>query len=369
MCEHILASGRSAAFVVKAGRKQYRADQLSKQLVLALASLILTSCGAASDGGSAALSITSGGATAHAVRERLYVNNGFGEPNCGYPIWGFDISDSGDVPPRLKLCAGPSLHGLLQTNDGMLYVSFASQAPSNTRGIWVYAADVASGGAPIRVINCGGITDPGRMALDSSGNLYVTNGTVLTEQNVLVFPPGANGCITGNRIIAGPHTGLSGPRGVAIRGDILYVSTGRPGACGPPGVLEFRAAASGDAAPVAVINGPKTLIGMPGAIGFDRDGNLYVANSTLAGSSILVFAPGASGDVAPTRVIEGPDSGLSGASDLSVRSDGTLYVANYYADDVTVYAPGENGDVPPIRVLGGPETMIRFTHSVSVPPE
>jgi DNA-binding beta-propeller fold protein YncE len=205
------------------------------------------------------------------------------------------------------------------------------------------------------------------MALDSAGNLYVANYNSLSS-SVSVFARGANGCVTGNRVIAGPHTGIAGPWSLAINGSTLYVGNLLAGPCGPTAILAFSVNASGDTAPSYVITGSETLITGPWGIGFDNAGNMYVADNSAnpSNSHILVFSSSAKGNVAPIRNISGPHTGLLSLSDLSVRHEGTVYAAAYDANSVSVFPPQANGDVAPIRVIQGPNAMINFPLAVSV---
>ena len=86
------------------------------------------------------------------------------------------------------------------------------------------------------------------VALDGTGNLYVTN---LVVNSILVFPAGATDNVPPLRTISGTNTGLSSPTGVVL----------------------------------------------------DNAGNLYVTNNNV--NSITVYPPGASGNVPPSRTISG----------------------------------------------------------------
>src|SRR5438093_97548 len=89
-------------------------------------------------------------------------------------------------------------------------------------------------------------------------------------------------------------------------------------------------------------------------------------NNNIPGSgrfeppSITVYRKDASGDVAPLRVIQGPKTGLDWPTSIAVHPDrGEVFVANDTADTVTVYRTTDNGDVAPVRVLKGPKSMIK----------
>jgi DNA-binding beta-propeller fold protein YncE len=80
--------------------------------------------------------------------------------------------------------------------------------------------DLRSNVAPIRTIE-GHKTqmhDPRGIALDASGNIYVTNQCCSRKQtSATIYAAGARGNAAPINIISGPNTGLNGPVGIAIR--------------------------------------------------------------------------------------------------------------------------------------------------------
>lgn len=150
--------------------------------------------------------------------------------------------------------------------------------------------------------------------------------------------------------IAGDNTGLESPYGVALDSSCnVYVTNGwaQDGK-----VLVFSAGSDGDVAPTRVISGPNTLLDNQYVLGIatDADDYLYVTDDD---SRVLVFAPGASGDVAPVRVIEGGNTELSAATFIDVGDDGKIYVTDNDNGTVKVFAAGADGDVAPLLVING----------------
>jgi sugar lactone lactonase YvrE len=79
----------------------------------------------------------------------------------------------------------------------------------------VYAAGAGGNVAPTRTIagSSTGLSTPTGIALDASGNIYVTtNG----NRSVVVFAPSASGNVTPLRTIEGGATGLANPLLLAI---------------------------------------------------------------------------------------------------------------------------------------------------------
>ena len=117
------------------------------------------------------------------------------------------------------------------------------------------------------------------MALDSTGNLYVSNSDSIT-----VYAPSAPGNAAPIRTISGAQTGLSNPLGVAL----------------------------------------------------DSAGCLYVAN--ILGSSVTIYAPGTTGNAAPRRTVSGARMGLSRPGCVALDASGNLYASNIKNNSITVYA-------------------------------
>ena len=73
------------------------------------------------------------------------------------------------------------------------------------------------------------------------------------------------------------------PRSLLIPGDIWVANAGNNS------LTEYGPGANGDAAPIATVSGPATILNMPVALGQDEHGNLLVAN--LFSKSVTRFPP------------------------------------------------------------------------------
>ena len=60
------------------------------------------------------------------------------------------------------------------------------------------------------------LDEPNRVALHSSGKIYVTNGHGGQDESITVYPAGSSGDVAPIITITGPDTGLSGANGIAI---------------------------------------------------------------------------------------------------------------------------------------------------------
>jgi streptogramin lyase len=157
--------------------------------------------------------------------------------------------------------------------------------------------------APQVVLPFAGLSQPGSVAVDVAGSVYVTSG----GNQVLKLAPGA---ITW---VALPSTGLSRAVGVAVDagGNVYVTGAGNQ-------VLKL---ASGATTWVAL---PFTGLNDPHAVAADTAGNVYVVDGQLESSRVLKLAAGAT---IPTEL---PFGSLTGATGFAVDSTGSVYVADAY---------------------------------------
>lgn len=201
------------------------------------------------------------------------------------------------------------------------------------------------------------------LEIESPPALFIS---VRGSDAVMMFSLSASGNASPMAVLQGSSTGLHQPYGVVRdpAGRLIvanYTSNS---------VTTFAPGASGNAAPLSSIQGPHT--GLSGPVGITRDnaGYLYVANDQ--GQSVTVYAPGASGDASPVASISGSQTLLSGPAGLVVDQAGRLYVANtccgpaISGNRVTVYAPGATGNVAPVAVIAGPNTGLQRPHGLAL---
>jgi len=134
-------------------------------------------------------------------------------------------------------------------------------------------------------------------------------------------------------------------------------------------IAAFARLAKDNAAPVRVIAGQKTLLGRDAHdIRYDAVHDEVFVTSRDA-QSVLVYRGGASGEEAPIRVIQGPHTQMGSSRDDRVEVDtihNELYVPT--GDTVLVFPRDANGDVAPIRVIQGPHTRFRSAEAIAVDP-
>jgi DNA-binding beta-propeller fold protein YncE len=240
----------------------------------------------------------------------------------------------GDVPPDRQLRTPHGTFGIAvdeETQEMFLTVQHDS-------AISVFKKGAKGGEAPIRLVQGDRtkLQDPHGMALDTRNKLlYVTNHGSVHQVRASVPSQGkarrrenpANWPLTREDVVPGSGLML------------------------PPSITVYPENASGDVAPLRVIQGSKTQLDWPTGIAVDPEHDeLFVAND--GGNSVLVFTASAEGDVAPIRVIKGPKSLVSNPTGVYLDTKNhELWVASFGNHTAAAYNPTANGDIAPIRVI------------------
>lgn len=204
-----------------------------------------------------------------------------------------------------------------------------------------------------------GLFHPSGIALDLRGNLYATNAS--SNDSVTVYAASATGDARPIATIEGGNTKLSNPAGIALdsKGNI-YVANQPFGS-----ITVYDAGSNGNVMPTAIITGSATGLANPTGIALDSSGNIYVADrGDQNGGNIMVYPAGSDGNVKPSATISGSRTGLVIPWGIALGSDGKIYVANCGScvhdhkvrDRITVYASGSNGNVAPSATITGDRT-------------
>ena len=182
------------------------------------------------------------------------------------------------------------------------------------------------------------------------------------------------------RVIAGQKTLLSRTMH-DIRYDAIHdeIVVSNPFA---QAILTFRGSATGEEAPIRVIQGPKTMIGNVDRVGIDPANNeIYVPIR----ESVLVFPRTGTGDIVPARVIRGPDTTLTRARSVGVDPVRNVVAVAVDGDrstqrggqpgegklpSIVIFSRTASGNVKPLRVIEGPRTeIVRFSQIQVYPPK
>jgi sugar lactone lactonase YvrE len=326
--------------------------------------------------GSRAVAVT----VAAADGQSLYVVNdghdGAIDGNSPLPPWSVAVYTGNAAAARTLSGANSGFmerfmdpQGVALDGAGRLYVADGM----GRNRILVFAPGAEGNAAPVDSIYGAntGLSYPHSIAFDAAGRLYVANVVPPPADlySVTVYAAGATGNATPIATIQGSNTALS-PLSIAVdAAGRLYAANGASS------ITVYAAGANGNATPVAIIQGSRTGLNDPGGIAVDRSGNIYVGNFLACGSdnttqSILVFGAGASGNASPIATIQGSNTGLDGAYGLAVDAAGRLWVANSTScpsrmenpepsfGSITVYSPGATGNIAPVARIAGNSTAL-----------
>lgn len=186
--------------------------------------------------------------------------------------------------------------------------------------------------------------------------------TIQYPPQMAVYRKEASGNEKPLRVLQGDQTRLSDVHGIGLDtakqllfintwGNISDYKTAGTGRFESASIAVYSQDASGNTAPLRIIQGPKTQLDWPGAMSVNpATGELYVANDM--GQSILVFHETDQGDVAPVRVIKGPKTGLSYPTGVFVDTkNNELWASNLGNSSATCYPLNANGNVAPVRTI------------------
>jgi sugar lactone lactonase YvrE len=343
-----------------------------KILILAagLGAAALSGCGGSSGGTSTPTPPVSVGTPASTVFVVQNITTTFGSlPQ----ILEFPAGANGSVAPTssLTLASGELVQGVAVDASGQIYVSgiLISQAAV----IQVFAAGASGTATPVRTITLPNGADPVAMTLDASGQLFVVDDS----QELLVYSSTADGTAVPTRTISGALTTLGPTADIAVDSSgSIYVATvvataGADGTSYSGKIQVFAPGATGNVGPQRVITNSNLFLG----VAPDAEGNLYASldvPTTGGTSSIVEYAASANGAATPTRTISGAATELATAGALRVDAAGKIYVPNQAISETSTtyslytFAPTASGNVAPVAAMtssswtaGAPEIAIK----------
>ncbi len=132
----------------------------------------------------------------------------------------------------------------------------------------------------------------------------------------------------------------------------LYVAN-----AGGSSVLGFGAGASGNVPPTVAIAGDRTTLDKPCAVALDPSRRLIVGDRD---GRVIVFAGGANGNAAPLSVI----SGLKSVCGVESDAQNHIWAVDSGASSIDEYARGAHGDAVPMRTIEGPYTTLNHPFNI-----
>jgi len=139
-----------------------------------------------------------------------------------------------------------------------------------------------------------------------------------------------------------------------------------------PQIAAFARLAKENSRPTRLLAGQKTLLTRTmHDIRYDEMHDEFFVSNAF-GQAIMVFRGGASGEEAPIRIIQGPRTQLEGSAYDGIDRLAVDPIHNEIlvpcVDSILVFPRDGNGDVAPLRIIRGPDTRIQGTQSVAVDP-
>ncbi|HKV53723.1 MAG TPA: hypothetical protein VJN94_03685 [Candidatus Binataceae bacterium] len=188
------------------------------------------------------------------------------------------------------------------------------------------------------------IVHPTSVVTDIAGSFYVAEGANAKDPaRVEWFAAGLNGNVPPDRVVSGPQTGISTPRGITMDGSgRLFVADQASNK-----VLVFAADANDNAPPLAVLTGLKS----PERVFVDQVLNVYVTNKD--DNSIAVFMTTGPQSWARSGTIT--SAALRDPQGVAADAEGRIAVAG--VGGILFFAPNSNGLVEPIVNLRGASPM------------
>ena len=255
----------------------------------------------------------------------------------------FSREARGNVPPTRELATPHRTFGIA-VNEEAEELYLTTQYPS---AVLVWRKMAQGTEAPLRILQ----GDQTRLA--------EANGVALDIKNQLLFVSNRG---AGSRVKEG--MGFIGVPVVVEEGVRKWIHPDVPwydyyrdryvpgsGYFTNPSITVYPLKASGNTAPLRVIQGPKTQLNWPTHMHIDMESQQILVADPIA-DAILFFRETDSGDVAPVRVLKGPRTRISRPHGVFVDDkNGEIVVANFGNHSATVYPRTAAGDTPPIRVI------------------
>ena len=243
------------------------------------------------------------------------------QPSC---INVFASGASGNVAPVRSICGTnttiTNASGIGIDSSGKLYVTDLM-----TNRILIFAAGANGNVAPIATLagphtSLGG---PDDIAFDAAGNIYVSNsssGGCGPNGSITIYAAGATGDAAPIGSVGGSQNPsfdrVTQPTAVALDSSgNIYVTND----IGDGTVLEFAHGSTENSAPIRNIMGPATLLNFPVGVQVDSAGRIYVSNGSVTAPSIYVYSSSANGDAPPSQVITGSATGLTNPGAIALR--------------------------------------------------
>jgi sugar lactone lactonase YvrE len=294
------------------------------------------------------------------------------------------LSASNSAAPTVTISASPGLQEPAFDSFDSFGNLWVADVGAGTVDAFTPAQLTAGATTPaivLSIVNPAGPTAPATLAFDSHGDLWVADVDQSAVYELTPSQLAQSGPVTPAVII----NGGSGATGFSDPGDIAFDGSGNlwVASFGGDSVVAYtpsQLAASGTPTPSVRLDstgsGSSATINGPVGLAFDGAGNLWVAN--LGGGTVVQFAKSAlaaSGSPTPAVTLSATGSGsaasLDGPIGLAFDHTGDLWVTNGENDSVVRFAPsqlGASGSPVPAATLAGAATGLHAPEGIAFPP-
>ena len=297
-------------------------------------------------------------------------------------VTAYSAGSNGDAAPASTIAgastglAAPT--GIALDTSGNIYVANAESGSETVGKITIYSAGSNGNVTPSAIISGSntGLGGPVGIAVDSLGKIYVANmlasGSVVGG-SVTVYAPGSNGDISPIASINGDNTALDHPQGIALdsHGNI-YVSNFSGSDAVDNNIVVFPAGSNGNVTPSEIISGPHTGMDDVFGLALDSANDIYVANGSTS-NIVVTHVQGRNADVAPLATIP-----VTIPVDVATRcvgdaldSIGNIYVVSQFGggfDSITMYPAGSNSSSKASVTIIGNHTLLDTPTGIAVRP-
>ena len=198
-------------------------------------------------------------------------------------------------------------------------------------------------------------------------------------QSIFTFAGGASGEEAPLRVLQGPLTQMRGTSKLEIDAvhNELFVPEG-------DNIKVFDLLANGNVAPLRILSGPDTLLGADSVTVDPVHDRLIVVGSLgsekIPGNNrILIFDRMAQGNAKPLSVITGPKTGLNGTFGVRVYPKTGFFAVSMDGPDTTarptvptyvgIWNISDSGDVAPRYTVGGPAGKLQLPRGLDFDPK
>ena len=291
----------------------------------------------------------------------------------------YSAGSDGDAAP-VSTIAGASTGlsspiGIALDSSGKIYVANAQSGSETAGKITVYPAGSKGNVTPsISIFGSNtGLGGPVGIAVDSHGKIYVANSLAsggIFGGSVTVYSAGSNGDVSAIATISGDNTALDHPSGIALdsRGNI-YVSNNNGDL---DNIVVFPAGSNGDVTPSEIISGHNTGLNSVAGLALDSANRIYVADEAFH-DIVVTHVDGRNADPPPLATIPVTIPVDVGTRPLGVALDstGNIYVASSFGggfDSITMYPAGSNSSSKASVTIIGANTLLDLPTGIAIRP-